>query len=53
MKNFPRLIALCVLLSMATWSAQAQPGAEVLGPGSKLDTLSVGGTTYQQVQIRS
>ncbi len=45
MKRLPALALACVLLAAA-------PAGEII-PGTKIDALPVGSTTYQQVEVRS
>lgn len=46
MKRLPGILALLVLLPLAR-------GEVAYGPGTKIDALAVGGTTYQHVVVRS
>ena len=53
MCRFARLLVLLLLWPLSSLAAEAQAPDARIGPGSRLDSLTVGSTTYHAVQVRS
>ncbi len=53
MKCLPRFAILLLWFSLGLFSVRGHAEEPSLGPGSRIDSLTVGSTTYRQVQVRS
>ena len=53
MNRLIRSAALLVWLWLGGWPVHGQAEEPSSGPGSKIESLTVGATTYRQVQVRS